>query len=84
MPTSHHTPTSVASSDEWQSYAKQIDGAFVVIVKITAGTYKRRCYFTVEAAQDAVKRANARGENATIFMAELKPLYRVEGGGGDV
>ncbi|MBO1751715.1 hypothetical protein J4G33_07865 [Actinotalea sp. BY-33] len=71
----------VPGSPSWDEYAAHIDGTFVVVVKVTGGRYRRRCYLTVKAAQDAADRACARGENAVVILSELRPLYRVTGGG---
>lgn len=49
--------------------ARHVDGAFVLVVKVTAGRYRRRCFLTVKAAEDAARRAT-----------ELKPLWKVRGG----
>lgn len=61
--------------------AAHVDGAFVVVVRVNGPRYRRRCYLTAKAAENAARRAVERGENATVYMAELKPLYRIHGGG---
>lgn len=68
-------------SPSWDEYAAHVDGTFVVVVKVTGGHYRRRCYLTVKAAEDAARRAQDRGENAVVILSELRPLYRVTGGG---
>jgi hypothetical protein len=60
--------------------AHHIDGSFVVCVEVAAGRYRRRCYLSAKAAESAVQRATGRGDNATVYLAELKPLFRVIGG----
>ncbi len=60
--------------------ARHVDGTFVVVVETTGGKYRRRCFLTAKAAEDAARRATARGENATVFLAELKPLWKLQGG----
>lgn len=60
--------------------ATHVDGTFVVLVQTTAGLYRRRCFLTVKAAENAARRANDAGHNAVVVLAELKPLYRLEGG----
>lgn len=60
--------------------ARHVDGSFVVVVEVTAGRYRRRCFLTVKAAQAAARRATDRGETATVYLAELKPLWKVRGG----
>lgn len=71
---------SVATPAEWQQLARDLDAAFVVVVQVSAGEYRRRCYFTVSAAQGAAQKAVERGESATVFLCELKPLYKLQGG----
>lgn len=67
-------------AEDWDKIAEHIDGAYVLLVKTTAGRYRRRCFLTVASAERAVQRAQERGENAVVVLAELKPLYRVVGG----
>lgn len=64
----------------WDEYARHIDGAFVLVVKLPGEKYRRRCFLTAKAAEAAVRRAQSRGENAVVVLAELKPVYRVIGG----
>jgi hypothetical protein len=52
------------SSDPLDDLAEHIDGAFVVVVA---------------AAERAARSAQAAGHNATVFLAELKPLWRLAG-----
>jgi hypothetical protein len=63
--------------------ARHVDGTFVVVVEVTGGKYRRRCFLTARAAEDAARRATERGENATVFLAELKPLWKLQGGRND-
>lgn len=65
----------------WDEIAAHVDGTFVLVVKVTGGRYRRRTFLTAKAAQDAARRAQARGENAVVILAELRPVYRVIGGG---
>lgn len=60
--------------------ARAIDGAFVVVVKVTGGKYRRRTFLTVASAQRAADNARALGHTATIYLSELRPLWRVVGG----
>ena len=71
------------TSAQWDEIARHIDGAFVLVVKLPGDKYRRRCLLTARAAEAAVRRAQARGENAVVMLAELKPVYRVIGGGAD-
>lgn len=71
----------IAADADADAIAAHVDGTFVVVVKVTGGKYRRRCFLTVKAAQAAAERATARGENAVVILSELRPLYRVIGGG---
>jgi hypothetical protein len=64
-------------TDPLDELARHIDGSFVLIVKVTGGKYRRRCFLTVAAAERAARNAQDAGHNATVFLAELKPLWRV-------
>lgn len=69
---------SLADLDE---LAEHVDGAFVLVVKLTGGRSRRRVYLTAKAAERAVARATEAGHDSRIYLAELKPLRRVVGGG---
>lgn len=60
--------------------ATHIDGTFVLLVKTTHGRYRRRCFMSVKAAENAARRATDAGHNATVVLAELRPVYRLAGG----
>lgn len=60
--------------------AEHINGALVVVVVTPAGRYRRRVFLTAAAAERAVRNAEARGHSAEVFLAELRPVHRVEGG----
>ena len=60
--------------------ARHVDGAFVIVVRVSGGRYRRRCFLTAAAAEAAIRCAADRGESATVFLAELKPLWKVRGG----
>jgi len=60
--------------------ARHVDGCFVAVVETPSGTYRRRVFLTLNAAERAVDNARARGCGARIVLAELKPLYLVEAG----
>lgn len=64
---------------DWQRLAAQVDGAFVVLVETSHGKYRRRVWLTLAAAERAAIKAQDAGHNAVVMLAELKPLYRVEG-----
>ena len=48
--------------------------AYVAVVEIAEGKYRRRPYLTLAAAQRAVERAEARGVTATVTLCELVPV----------
>lgn len=66
---------------ELDALAEHVDGSFVLVVHVTGGRYRRRCFLSAASAQRAADRALARGENVRIYLAELRPLYRITGGG---
>lgn len=61
--------------------ARHLDGTFVVVVEIANGQYRRRCFLTAKAAERAAHNAVQRGEKATVYLAELKPLWKIIAGG---
>jgi hypothetical protein len=67
------------SNDPLDDLAKEIDGSFVLVVKLSGGKYRRRCFLTAAAAERAARNAQDAGHNATVFLAELKPLWRLAG-----
>lgn len=60
--------------------ARQAGGAFVAVVEVKGGKYRRRAYLTLASAERAARNAQAEGRSAVVYLAELKPLYRVVGG----
>lgn len=60
--------------------AHHIDGSFVVVVEVTGSRFRRRCFLTAKAAQTAARRATDRGDNATVYLASLTPLWKLRGG----
>jgi hypothetical protein len=71
---------SLAPTDPLDEIAAHVDGSFVLVVKVTGGKYRRRCFLTAASAQRAARNAQAAGHNATIYLAELKPLWKLAGG----
>jgi len=59
--------------------AAHVDGTFVVVVEVTAGKYRRQCFLTAKSAQRAAESALERGETATVYLAELKTLWKIQG-----
>jgi hypothetical protein len=62
--------------------AAHVDGAFVLVVRVTGGRYRRRCFLSVASAEKAASRATENGHDAEVYLAELKPLWRLTGGHG--
>ena len=60
--------------------AAHVDGTFVLIVRVTGGKYRRRCFLSAASAEKAARNALEAGYNATVYLAELKPLWRLAGG----
>ena len=60
--------------------AQHVDGAFVLVVRVTGGKYRRRWFLTAASAERAARNAQAAGHNAEVFLAELKPLWKLTGG----
>ncbi len=79
-PVGHHASESLLIVDPLDEIARHVGGTFVIVVESTGGRYRRRCYLTANAAERAARRATGRGENATVYLAELKPLWKVRGG----
>lgn len=73
-------PSLVSITDPLDDLAQHVDGAFVLVVRVTGGQYRRRCFLTAAAAERAARNAQAAGHNAEVFLAELKPLWRLTGG----
>lgn len=81
------------SLDELDALAEHVDGAFVVLVRITPSSrpaalrepdpprYRRRVFLSAAAAERAARAAQGRGEACRVYLAELTPLHRVVGGG---
>jgi hypothetical protein len=62
--------------------AKAVDGTFVVVVEHPGAKYRRRAYLTVASAERSAANARAKGHTVTVYLAELKPLWRLVGGEG--
>lgn len=67
-------------TSEGDELARQAGGAFVAVVEVKGGKYRRRAYLTLASAERAARNAQAEGRSAVVYLAELKPLYRVVGG----
>jgi hypothetical protein len=66
--------------DALDDIAAHIDGSFVVVVRVTGGRYRRRCFMTAASAERAARNALDAGHDAQIYLAELKPLWKLTGG----
>jgi hypothetical protein len=60
--------------------ARHVDGTFVLVVRTTDDRYRRRCFLSAGSAERAARNAQAAGHNAEVYLAELKPLWRLTGG----
>lgn len=64
--------------------ASCVDGAFVVVVKTAEDRYRRRVYLSAKSAENAAKTARDRGVRAEVYLAEVRPVFRVDTSeGGD-
>ena len=63
--------------DAADEYARHVDGAFIAVVRVAGGRYRRRSFFTLKAAENAVRNARARGQSAKIVFAELRSGFIV-------
>jgi hypothetical protein len=73
----HDDSTSLVSLDPRDEIVRHIGGTFVVVVETPAGKYRRRCFLSVQAAETTAQRASDRGETATVYLAELRPLWKL-------
>lgn len=77
--TADHSLVPVAD-DPRDELALLIDGTFVVVVKATGGRYRRRAFLSAAAAEKSAAKATAAGFNATVYLAELRPVWKISGG----
>ena len=73
-------PAGLVHVDPPDEIAHHVDGTFVLVVKVTGGKYRRRCFLSAASAEKAARNALEAGHDATVFLAELKPLWRLTGG----
>jgi hypothetical protein len=64
--------------DPLDEIAHHVDGTFVLVVKVTGGKYRRRCFLSAASAEKAARNALEAGHNAEVFLAELKPLWKLK------
>lgn len=70
-------PSLTPADDVLDDIAAHVNGVFVIVVE-TAGRHRRRCFLTAAAAEKAARRAVQAGHPAEVFLAELRPLWRLE------
>jgi hypothetical protein len=68
------------ADDPLDVIAAHIDGTFVLVVRVTGGKYRRRCFLSAASAEKAARNALEAGHDAEVFLAELKPLWKLAGG----
>ena len=64
-------------SNPLDEIAHHVDGTFVLVAKVTGGKYRRRCFLSAASAEKAARNALEAGHNATVYLAELKPLWKL-------
>jgi hypothetical protein len=70
-------PGGLLPVDAIDAIAKHVDGTFVLVVKVSGGKYRRRCFLTAANAERAARNALEAGHNATVVLAQLKPLWKL-------
>jgi hypothetical protein len=73
-------PAGLVHVDPLDEIAHHVDGTFILVVKVTGGKYRRRCFLSAASAEKAARNALEAGHNATVYLAELKPLWKLAGG----
>lgn len=62
------------TSEDWADLVSRVSGALVVVVRTSAGRYRRRVYLSLSAAEAARDRAVERGHDAVLTLCELRPV----------
>ncbi|MCI1963287.1 MAG: hypothetical protein LKJ18_03945 [Ancrocorticia sp.] len=57
-----------------RSVQDSVDGVFVAVVELANGNHRRKCCFGLASAEKAVRRANERGQHASIVLCQLAPV----------
>jgi hypothetical protein len=73
-------PAGLVHVDPLDEIAHHVDGTFILVVKVTGGKYRRRWFLSAASAEKAARNALEAGHNATVYLAELKPLWKLAGG----
>jgi hypothetical protein len=71
-------------ADSLDELAQHVGGTFVLVVKVTGGKYRRRCFLSAASAEKAARNALEAGHNATVYLAELKPLWKLKSAAADL
>jgi hypothetical protein len=71
-------PVKLTPVDALDEIAHHVDGTFVLVVKVSGGKYRRRCFLSAASAERAARNASEAGHNAEVFLAELKPLWKLK------
>ena len=74
-------PSLIPVADALDEIAAHVDGTLVVVVHVTGDKYRRRCFLSAKAAERAARNAQTAGHNTRVYLAQLKPLWRLKGGG---
>jgi hypothetical protein len=77
-------PGGLLPVDAIDAIAAHVDGAFVLVVKTTGGRYRRRCFLSAASAEKAARNATEAGHNAQVYLAQLKPLWKLSGSAPDL
>jgi hypothetical protein len=70
-------PGGLLPVDAIDAIAAHVDGAFVLVVKTTGGRYRRRCFLSAASAEKAACNATEAGHSAQVYLAQLKPLWKL-------
>jgi hypothetical protein len=69
---------SLIPADALDAIAQHVDGTFVLVVKVSGGKCRRRCFLSAASAEKAARNALEAGHAATVYLAELKPLWKLK------
>lgn len=70
-------PVHLHVADDADRAAESINGMFVAVVSVTTDKVRRYPFVTLAAAQRRVDRAREAGHEASVILAELRPVYYV-------
>ncbi|PSK99755.1 hypothetical protein CLV30_11758 [Haloactinopolyspora alba] len=74
--TAQTTETSLPplTAEDWEHAARAVNGLFVAVVHLASDRLRRYPYATLAAAQRKVDRARENGHEASVVLAELRPV----------